>query len=264
MTWVLFSGYEDCEDAERAFGALLELGIASEDLSLVARTERSGEVGRRKAARLVDSGQAHLEELRIGPTGREAEGIEGIESAIGGGIATDSFDDDVSRIEEMDNAQDVAERVAEPLQDRWYGMEDLEDAERFSSHGTIDATRPDAPGFGDPPPRRQALERPFSNEVLGNVLILGDGPLATEMLAAEVRGPRPDPVLALKASLHRVGVAACEAVELAQMFQKGGAVLAVTQSPGRVPLSKVEGLLEGTGAKATRSFVKREDKRGAE
>lgn len=257
MTWVLYSGYEDREDAERVFGELLEWGIASEDLSLVARSPRSGQSGRRSAARLVDSGQTHLEELRNGCGRLQAEGVEGIESSIGGGIGTDSFDDGVSSIEEMDEAQEVAESVAEPLQDRWYGLEDLADANRFSQRGTIDASRPDTPSFGTRPVKPRVHERQYSNEVLGKVLILGDGPLATEMLTREVREPEPNPVLALKASLHDVGVAASEAVELARLFESGGAVLSVTQTPGKVPIEKVESLLEATGARSLRAFVQR-------
>ncbi|MCB8932245.1 MAG: hypothetical protein M9921_08270 [Fimbriimonadaceae bacterium] len=248
MTWVLFCGFEDREDAERAFGALLEMGIASEDLGLASRARGSAVADQRRARRLIDSGQTHLEELRLGRNRAEREGVEGLESSIGAGIGTDSYDDDVSGVEEMDEAQDVAENLAEPIQGRWYGQDELEDAERFARAGTVDASRPPSPAFGERARKGTRAARPFTLGVMGRALIAGDGPFATEMLSAEVSDHPDNPVVALRASLFRAGVAASEAAALTQVFEGGGAVLALTETPGRTPIAELERMLEEWGA----------------
>jgi hypothetical protein len=210
---------------------------------------------------MVDSGQAHVEELRTGPRRIQAEGAEGFESVVGGGIATSTFNDDVSGVEEMDESQEVSENQAEPLQNRWYGMDDIADAERFAALGTIDATRPTTPRLGSRRSRGADphWERPYSSKVLGGIAILGDGALATELLASLVKDASNGALDALKASLNQGGVAASEVSDLARIFDDGGAVLAVAEAPGRVPIHEIESLVEASGGQFIRTFVQPSD-----
>ena len=118
MTTILYAGYESFENAERVFGELLELGVPPEDMSLVCSFKRRSPQALEDALKMVDSGQVHFDEVRLGPGRFEAEGLEGLESSVGAGIATSTYDDDVSAVEEMEDAQDVAENLAEPLQEQ--------------------------------------------------------------------------------------------------------------------------------------------------
>lgn len=256
MTRILYCGYFDREAAERAFGELLEEGVAAEDMSLVAKALASAKIEERRARRMVDSGQVHPEELRNCPGRLQGEGLPGLESAIGAGISTNTFNDDVSAIEEMDDAPSVAEEVAEPISGQWYGMEELQDAERFAALGTIDATRPSSPGFGTAraSAAKPRAERPFSNNVVGRMLILGDGALATGVLASRLVDAKVGPTQTLKDNLFRNGVGLSTIIALADIFDAGGAVLAVTEAPGRIPIHRLEAVVESTGAEHMRAF----------
>lgn len=257
MTNILYAAYSDPEVAERTLGELLEAGIAPEDLSLVAPAKNRPAVAKSRALKMVDAGQSHLDELRLGLPGVEAEGYPELESQVGGGISTDDPDDDVSFIDEMDDSQEVAEDVAEPISGRWYGLDDEEEAREFAANGALDVTVPTSAGFGAKVRRRMTLHEgaPVSAEVLGGLLILGDGPLATELLSTELARPDMLPEDAMKTGLYRQGVAPAEAISLTNSLSGGGAVLAVTEAPGRLPLHQLEALVEKSGASALHLFV---------
>ena len=257
MTWVLYAGYRDRETAEAVFGELLEMGIGSEDLSLILSATHSAELEKRTARRMVDSGQTHLDEVRLGPGRLQAEGFEGIESKIGGGIGTNTFNDDVSGIQEMDEGQDAAEDESEPLDGRSYETTDTADARHFAAHGMMDSTRPSGPSFGNARRSTRGLqgESEYSIEVLGNLTILGDGPLASEMLTTTLQNPGLPPEGLLKLGLYRCGVASEEDVALVRVMEAGGAVLAVTESPGRIALDRLEALVEERGGTLVRTLL---------
>lgn len=258
MTWFLYASYMHREQAEQAFGELLEIGLAAEDLSLVMAATKADHSELVAAANLVDAAQVHPEELRLGISRVQEEGFEGVESAVGGGIATDRFDDDVSGVEEMDDSQDAAENLAEPLQGRWYGLDDIADAERFAEKGTIDATHPDSIGFNGENNGHAAhpVERPYSLNALRRVIVIGDGALSTDVLTCLLQAPTMYGIEALQASLERAGVADAEVRELTRAYRRGGAVLSVAELAGKVPIHEIENLVERTGGYALRAAAK--------
>lgn len=253
MTWILYALYAQPALAQRAFGELLEEGVLSEDLCLTYRMAGSEDLERQRFVHGVDAAQLHLEEIGVARPRVEVEGLLGSESPVGGGISTISANDDVSSVEEMDDAPEIAENLAEPVGERSYGREDAEDAERFAEWGTVDATKPTGPGF-----RTRHLvhpDREYSLTPLGGVMIGGDGPLATELLSRELGAAGAEPASVVKSSLNAAGVPAADTVDLARHFEEGAAVLAVTEAPGRLPLERLERIVEESGAVWTQAFL---------
>lgn len=257
MTPVLYSAFRSRDQAAVTFGQLLEMGVLSEDLSLLFYSnDRAGESTLR-TRRTVDSGQTHLEELQFGPPRVEVEGLSEVESAIGGGISTSTFDDDVSAIEEMDDAADVAENVAEPVNERYYGEDDIEEAQRLAESGRFDATRPTSPSFSQVPEQhgRQGVERPYSVQVIDGIVIAGDGPLATDVLSTELAHVEADRRGVLEDCISRMGVPRKSAADLLAAIGDEGAILSVAETPGAIRLEEIEKAVEGAGASMTVNYL---------
>ena len=252
MTWILYAGYEHREDAERVFGELLELGVTSEDLSLVMKANGSHSAEAENARRMVDSGQVGLEDNAVTERGLDESDRE---SPIGGGIATSCSDDNVSGPEEMDDGSLAAEDMTDPAHHRSYGSEDIEDAETFAALGSVDASRPVTPGFNRSLSQAgRSSERPFSVEVVGQAVIIGDGPLATETLADELREPESALPHVVEGTLRRTGVDPDEAAALSRYLNNGGAIIAVTETVGIVSFEQIEAYIEASGGAHMHSF----------
>jgi len=238
---ILYAGYDERERAERTLGELLELGMAAEDLSLIALAPGVAASEKRAAALMVDSGRG-LPPLI--PSERE--------SKVGGGIATTQPEDDVSYVEEMDDSQSVAEDLAEPFKERWYGLDDEEDASRFADTGTIDATRPPGTPFTLRKPKGPTPS--MSVQAVNGVLILGDGPLATEMLIQEI-AEAADVETSTRLALENLGVVPREARHLAHLMKRGGAIIAAVEIPGKVRFEDIESTIESSGGHDLKTFV---------
>jgi hypothetical protein len=235
-------------------GELLELGVSAEDLSVVTSATKPEVEELEAALRTIDEGQVHLADLRISPGRVQEEGLATVESVVGGGIETIDPDDDVSDVAEMDDGSDVAENQAEPLNERWYGRDDEEDARRFAETGTIDLTHPTGVSFADLELDQESLNL-VSARVVGQAMVLGDGAFATEVLTAQLAFPHRPADKAVQAALYKIGVAPAYAVALGDQVRKGGAVLTATEAPGRVRLEAIEEAVLQSGGHSMKTFV---------
>lgn len=254
MMWTLIAGYERRETAARAVGHLIEMGVAPEDISLVTPVSGSEECGH--VLHLVDAGRAGLPRTAFRRR-MEEEGVEGLESAVGAGIATVDPADDVSGPEEMDDASSVAENMASPLSERWYGQDEEHDALVFAEEGTIDATAPRTASFADLHPDRDLPETPPVSAIAlpGGMGVLGDGSLATGLVAERLQEPEIEPAQAVAHTLWKLGASPALAKEFGTLYGDGGAVLTVAKAPGAIPVQVLEETVLWSGARQASTFV---------
>lgn len=254
MTWILYAHFASTEQAETALANVLDLGVAPEDVSLVAL---AGERSVNEARLEIESRRTHAEELRYGFVRAESEGRDEFESAVGGGISTSEPEDAVSGVEEMDDGPDVAEDLTEPVRQEYFGTEDLEDVDRLAERGTIDSTRPTGEGFDSVtlPYSASSEDDGLSVEIRGGLMIVGDGALATQLLVMELNGHPEDPSDAVKQSLYKLGVAPPEAIAMGGQIEVGGAVLAVSETLSTVPLEQIEATVAAAGGASLQTFV---------
>ncbi|MCW5935687.1 MAG: hypothetical protein KIT11_00065 [Fimbriimonadaceae bacterium] len=241
MPRTIFAAYQDPAVAEHVFAELLNLGVPSEDLSLVL----PGEEGTaNKAVAEIEADEDHPEELRTTVGRLQAEGLPGlVESRIGGGIATSTWDDSVSSLDEMDESQEAAEDFTSPLSGESFGEGERADALQFREHGSVDPLRGGGETLRD---LDREYERPFSVVVVQHFVLAGDGPLTTEVLAAG-EGRRDSAGKPLAEGLLRLGASESESDELERMFDSGGAVLAVREVLGAVSMDEIESIVANAG-----------------
>lgn len=253
MSVALYSTFKDRELAEQTVGALLDAGVIPEDISLVTRLAGSGSVdpAYEPALQMVDAGKANLAELRYGPVSHEEEGSDLYESQVGGGIATDEPDDDVSGPEEMDDSESVTEDLVQPIKGSSYSSEEFRDADSFAQFGSINSLRP---RIAATPRSEVAPIDEISAIAEPGLLILGDGHLALELLGLTVNGYKDLPSQAVLRALSRVGVPAETARTLASQLEGGGAILSVVETVGTVPIEQIEFLVEASEAENMCTF----------
>lgn len=250
----LYSTFRDRDLAERIVGTLLDAGVIPEDISLVARLDVGGdqiETNYEPALRMVDAGKTNLSEMRYGTVAHEEEGSDLYESQVGGGIATDEPDDDVSAPEEMDESQSVAEDLTQPVRGASYGSEEFRDADAFAEYGSLNALQTHKTLVGEPGvvpiDEISAIAEP-------GLLILGDGHLALELLGLTVNGHSDPPQEAVFRALVRVGVPEETAGILVQKLEGKGAILSVVETVGMVPIETIEAIVENSRAENVCTF----------
>ena len=248
----------DAEHTLELAAALLEEGVKPEDLSVVVDEVIAGRVagnGNGSTPRLESdlvTDPSRTEDLTFASTGElemersyeAADNREGIlyESEIGGGISTASFDDSVSGIEEMDSSEEMAEEILHPLGDY--------DA-RTAASGP-DAELEDTPGSNDPkssPTGIHGQEAGLGVGVLAALIpavvpgvgvVMGDGPLASDLLAEEDkaidRGVAP--------FLKTQGLDDTEANKFEATLASGGGILEVSAASGEASHRQILDVLE--------------------
>lgn len=224
-----YATFSDLESAKGVVRSLLASGMTSDDVSVVARVAHGingtfGEIS--ETGRLADAttlvgrsdDPADFGQVR-GP------GLQP-ESAIGGGIATITSDDDVSEVSEMDDSQSAAEDMNSPLMAaRTPAPEPDHDADDSLEAVTI-------PGFG---------------------VVLGSGALATAALVfanhVETEG-----LGELEMFLRSEGVPAVTAAELVLVVHGGGAIISVAIAPADTNPMMVEEVAMRNGATSANLF----------
>jgi len=248
----------DAEHTLELAAALLEEGVKPEDLSVVVDESVSGRVagnGNGSAPRLesdlvIDPSRAgdltfaSTGELEMERAYEAADNREGIlyESEIGGGISTASFDDSVSGIEEMDDSSEKAEETLEPFGD-------LDERTPVSGpEAVLEETRgSNVPGSSPTGIHGQeaglgvgVLAALIPAVVPGVGVVMGDGPLASDLLAEEDkaidRGVAP--------FLSAQGLDETEANKFEATLASGGGILEVSAASGEASGRQILDVLE--------------------
>lgn len=246
MQPTFYASFTNGEAAERTVGALLEIGVAPDDISLVVKqaTRPGADVELVPEPLMVDAGEGGTYGDR---TGRQTEGSFSRESQVGGGIGTSSPDDDVSGIEEMDDSETVSEDMIYPTSGTSYSSQEDHDVTEAANTGFFNTTIPGRHGNHAHDGHLDELD---SLLVPGFGLVLGGGDLATELIgggmATDVGG---NPAAPLMEYLTDQGVSPDLAHDLGAVFDRGGAVLAVAVSPGKINSEIVLRMLEEAGAR---------------
>jgi len=262
MQPTVFASFDNGQQAEVLVGALLEAGIAPEDISVII-------AGRDDMA--VEGGAPHLEESHAGAAmvdsgesaatlyGHAAEQTAGsyiYESPIGGGISTSSPDDEVSGVEEMDDSQYAAEQMTYPQNAQSYSSQERFDVAQGANTGFFNTTKPGAEGFGPAEPNESDLpgeDELTSITVPGVGLVLGDGTLATAIVGAGIATERGgNPAADIEDYLTDQLVPKDLAWMLAKDFREGGAVVAIATPPGEADSDVIEQVLEKIGGRNVR------------
>lgn len=248
----------DAEHTLELAAALLDEGVKPEDLSVVVDESYAARIsgaGNGSAPRLESdlvTDPSSTEDLTFASTGElemersyeAADNREGIlyESEIGGGISTASFDDSVSGIDEMDSSQEMAEETLHPLGDF--------DA-RTAASGP-DADLEETPGSNDPkssPTGIHGQEAGLSVGVLaalipavvpGLGLVMGDGPLASDLLAEEDKAIEKGILPFLEAQ----GLEEPDATRFGAILASGGGILEVSAASGEASHRQILDVLE--------------------
>ncbi len=253
MQPTMFGSYSRKEAAEMLLGALLEAGVAPEDMSIVVRMEGNSDGAEVEAQgkMMVDTGQTHAP--MYGHVARETEGSQVYESRIGGGISTSSPDDDVSSVEEMDESQDASEQMTYPESQTSYSQMEDKDVNRAADLGFYDLSNPGVNSLGLSDTGEDELIA-FSDEVSsvvlpGFALVLGDGMLATSLLGAGLANAvGGQPAARLQDYLEDQLVPHDLAFLLAKDFEEGGAVVAIASPPGGLEIDAIQRTMEQQGA----------------
>jgi hypothetical protein len=224
-----YATFSDLDSARGTIRALLASGLTSDDVSVVARVPHgiSGTFGE-----ITETGRLADATTLVGRSDDPADfgqsqglGLQP-ESAIGGGIATITSDDDVSEVSEMDDSQSAAEDLNSPFVATRAAVSDPDhDSDDSLEEVTI-------PGFG---------------------IVLGSGALATAALIfanhVETEG-----LSALEMFLRSEGVPAGTAAELVLVVHGGGAIIAVAIAPADTNPMQVEEVAMRHGATSANLF----------
>ncbi|MBI1756937.1 MAG: hypothetical protein HYR64_07515 [Fimbriimonas ginsengisoli] len=225
MNAKIYAVFRGCDCAEDALLALQGEGIAPDDLSLLRKERATGLLGPLELDPAPVERTAPARSAAGSSLPRaEREGSDLFESHIGGGISTSSPDDDVSAVEEMDDAPEIAEDQLAPANGRSYGSEDVLDAAEFASSGYLHALRP-----GKAPFVREA-DSQITRLHAGSLHIEGDGPLSTAATTwAAERSPLPiEERLHLR--LESEGIRLTDADSIVQAFRTAHPLLCIEVS----------------------------------
>lgn len=236
MTWLYYAGYQNPIDGERAVANLLEQGVPPEDISLVAKLA-DGEASEEVSVDYepVLAGVESTSEPLVSMQGDPSRSLEG-----------------VSGVEELDDSSNVAENMSEPLNDEWYGLQEEKEALEFANTGWIHDDSSSRKLVGEVTPT--ATSQISSIAIGGEAVLLGDGKLATNMLAQLVEHPG-DVLKSLKRTLWQLGLAPEPALKLSDCYESGGAVLTVTETASAIPIQDIESLVGETNPIVSGTFV---------
>jgi hypothetical protein len=259
MQPTVFASFTDPAIAERMVGALLEAGVAPEDISVVVKGEDraffeggAGELGESgEGLALVDASESHTS--LFGSPRVETEGSYTYESRIGGGISTSSSEDSVSGVEEMDESQEAAEQMSYPASASSYSSNEDFDVSQGANTGFFNTTKPGPEGLGSQPdvePLVTGESDLTSLHVPGLGTVIGDGALATEVIGAGMATERGgNPAATMQDYLIDQAISRDQAWLLANDFEQGGAVLSVAVPPGTLDADAIQQVLENIGAR---------------
>lgn len=251
-------------DAEGALGlasALLDEGVQPEDMSVVMAeswAERLTDAGPLSVQRPLPGEDLVADLDGDGDEDYASTGDPGMdrsydvnrgrpaplyESEIGGGVSTSDPNDEVSAIEEMDDSETIAEEMTYPL-----GARDVR------THGPRSMSEINAEDYAARSGRRQSPTGVHGDEmglsvgvlaalipavVPGLGVILGDGPLASDLLAEEN--------LAIDEGIGRFlrnqGVEEKDISRAERTLDSDGAILEVAYASGEASRAQVERLI---------------------
>lgn len=263
---------EQGDQALELAGALLDVGVLPEGLSLIldeSYAERVTEIGPiRQSARLekdlvVDRSNRDLSYATTGNPEMERSSKAPLddpkplyESEVGGGISTASPNDDVSGIEEMDDAVDAAEEFLYPA-----GARDVRsngprsfseiDSEAFASTAPGHDIRSSSTGvYGQDDGLSVGVFAALLPAVVPGVgIAMGDGPLADDLMAESEIGD-----VNLSQFLQSRGLTANEALQAEVRLSSGGGWVEVALASGEASARQIEALLERSGATRVREL----------
>lgn len=248
----------DAEHTLELAAALLEEGVKPEDLSVVVDESVASRVagaGNGSAPRVESDlviDPSRQSDIRFASTGElemerayeAADNREGLiyESEIGGGISTASFDDSVSGIEEMDDSEVKAEETLHPMGDfdertPVTGPEmDLEETYGSNVPGSSPSGihgQEGGLGVG-------VLAALIPAVVPGLGVVMGDGPLASDLLAEEDKAIEKGVTPFLEAQ----GLKEPETTKFEAALAAGGGILEVTTASGEASRRQILDVLE--------------------
>lgn len=249
MDPTLYASFKDPDSAERAFNALMDLGVQPEDLSLIINENAPGGPPPGDYDPAIVTG---LDNLVAAESGIEDEGSYTHESRIGGGISTSADDDAVASPDEMDDSQSASEDESYPASGVSFGAQESHDVMEAARTGYFNTTAPEAHA---PNGVLEPTLEVSSMSVPGLGRVLGDGGLATlatgAMLASGVGGRS---AVGIAEYLVDSGVPSNEAPDFGEPLQTGGAILAATIRPGDASAVVAEDLLVRHGAGLVRTY----------
>jgi hypothetical protein len=253
MQPTVYASFQDPVTAEELVGALLDEGVSPEDISLIAHSRHSSRFRQApEALEVVDAGET--KEEMIGNPRLEKEGSFRYESSVGGGISTSSREDSVSSVDEMDNGQEVAERMSRPVRGLSYGSEEALDIAEAAVTGFFHTTKPEGqPDFaGENEPAEPFSEADELDPIVvpGVGLVMGGGVLATDVLGAGVAVERGGDLPASLANyLVDQQVRGDIAALMIEDLDGGGAILAVALPLEHIRPERITELMERAGGK---------------
>jgi hypothetical protein len=248
----------DAQQALELAAALLEEGVEPDDLSVVldeafaSKLEGLGSNGAhgRVQSDLVTDRDGNKDFDYRGTGDPEMErAIESVddheaplyESEIGGGVSTATYDDDVSGVEEMDDSEEASEEMIQPLGDRDVRERNPRKADPSE---TVAQT-----GRGSTPSGIHGKEAGMGVGVLAALIpavvpgvgvVMGDGPLAADLLAEEDKAIEEG----VGPFLRGQGLSAGEASQFESALASGGAILEVAAASGEASGRQVRSVLE--------------------
>ena len=249
----------DAEHTLELAAALLEEGVKPGDLSVIVDEAVAGKVAGAEngslpkiesdlvADRPMKNGDITYAATRNPEMERSIESLMDepaplYESEIGGGVSTAGFDDDVSSPEELDDVPDMAEETYIPLEDfdertpvtgPELGLEETRGANVPDSSPSGIHGQEAGLGVG-------VLAALIPAVVPGIGVVMGDGPLASDLLAEEDkaidRGVAP--------FLEAQGLKEPETTKFEAVLASGGGILEVTAASGEASHRQILEVLE--------------------
>ena len=260
-----YAVFQDPAKARLAVMALLDQGVPTDDISLVARGSAAAfgkaptpeQTRRQPMADTTSFVNAPDDPVidDLTPEGSISEmKYAAIESPIGGGISTATPDDDVDSVDESDDSQRLAEDNYEPGVSPSQMDQELHDLDLAVNTGF-----PNKPAGLDNFPKSSVpaiedLERSLETiDVPGFGVVIGSGPLATAVLDYGDGDPSDD-VPEMMKHFREEGVPDDLASSYIKQLDDGRAILAVGLVPGEVEPPLVEAVADQFGATDVNTF----------
>jgi hypothetical protein len=237
--------------------ALLDEGVLPEDLSVILDESYSDRISgstttngvqRIQCDLLADEEDENMNYAGSGNPEMEPASENSLnphealyESEIGGGISTSRPEDDVSGVEEMDDSESVSEEMMDPMgtldfRDQGPETPSLEDVPgRTSRFSTATGIHGQEAGVGV-----GLLAALMPAVVQGVGLVMGDGPLASDLLAEEDKAIDEGVAPFLKAQ----GLEELDATKVEAVLASGGGIIEVSAASGQASGRQVLNVIE--------------------
>jgi hypothetical protein len=260
-----YAVFQDPAKGRLAVMALLGQGVPTDDISLVARGDRTAfgkaptpeETGSRPMADATSFVNTANDPVidEMSPQGSMSEmKYAAVESPIGGGISTGSPSDAGGTVDESDDSQWLAEDNLEPGVSASQGDREVHDLELAIDTGFPTKTMGLDGTSKSSVPAIEDLERSIDAiDIPGFGVVIGSGPLATAVLDYGDGDPSDDMPEMMK-YFRDEGVPDETAHSYLDFLDKGQAILAVGLVPGEVESLLVEAVADEFGAFASATF----------